>query len=174
MNQSLRDYEDKLKWIIDNPNDTDAELAMIDAEILGESGHAQVVRDVEKHQSEMMGVYPAGMVGDIARHCMEISPVPNRPFALMAGLLTISLLSRNRYIVPPFGTRLNLYVAAVGETGCGKDAPPQMVGRLAGIIGAGESTTEGVASGVALQRAVADAPDHAIFYWQDEIWEMLQ
>ena len=35
MNQSLRDYEDKLKWIIDNPNDTDAELAMIDAEILG-------------------------------------------------------------------------------------------------------------------------------------------
>jgi len=98
MNQSLRDYEDKLKWIVDNPNDTDADMAMIDAEILGESGHADVVRDVEKHQSEMMGVYPDGLVGDIAKHCMEISPVPNRPFALMAGLLTISLLSRNRYI----------------------------------------------------------------------------
>jgi len=174
MNQSLRDYEDKLKWIVDNPNDTDADLAMIDAEILGESGHADVVRDVEKHQSELMGVYPAGLVGDIAKHCMEISPVPNRPFALMAGLLTISLLSRNRYIVPPFGTRLNLYVAAVGETGSGKDDPPQMVGRLASIAGADDCTTDGVASGVALQRSLSELPDHSLFYWQDEVWEMLQ
>jgi hypothetical protein len=117
---------------------------------------------------------PDGLAGEIAQYCMDTAPVPNLPYALMAGLLTISLLSRNRYLVPPFNTRLNLYVAAVGETSCGKDAPPQMVGSMARMVGIGNSVTEGVSSGVALQRALSEVPDHALFYWQDEIWEMLQ
>jgi len=118
--------------------------------------------------------FPDGLVGEVADYVMASSPVPNKPFALMAGLLAVSLLSRNRYHVPPFNTRLNLYVTAVGETASGKDAPPRAVGSLAINAGAEKSVVEGVASGVALLRALNGLSDHCMFYWQDEIWEMIQ
>ena len=117
--------------------------------------------------------YPAGMVGDIARYCLKLMPVPNSAFALIAGLLTISLLSRNRYVVFPLSTTLNLYIIEVGETSAGKEGAPNACKRLAKLVGAGDRIVNDIASGAALQRALADAPDHSLFYWQDEIWELL-
>jgi hypothetical protein len=118
--------------------------------------------------------FPGGLVGEIGQYIFNSSPVPNKPFAVMAGLLAVSVLSLNRYQVPPYYTRLNLYCAAVGVTGSGKDAPPAKVNQMLYAAGLGEVCTEGVSSGVALQRALTLAPHKTIFYWQDEIWEMIQ
>jgi len=118
--------------------------------------------------------FPEGLVGEVAQYVMDSSPVPNKPFAIMAGLLTVSVLSKNRFKVPPFFTRLNLYTAAVGATGSGKDDPPSKVNQMLYAAGLLDTSTEGVASGVALQRALSEASNKMLFYWQDEIWEMIQ
>jgi hypothetical protein len=117
---------------------------------------------------------PEGLVGDIAQYVLDAAPVPNNPFAIMAGLLAVSVLSLNRYQVLPFDTRLNIYCAAVGVTGSGKDAPPAEVVRLLSAAGLGNVVTEGISSGVALQRALSTAPHKTMFYWQDEVWEIIQ
>jgi len=132
------------------------------------------VIDEPTHASSYRFSFPEGLVGDVGRFVMESSPVPNKPFAVMAGLLAVSVMSQNQYYIPPFNTRLNIYCAAVGATGSGKDDPPSKVNQLLHMAGLRDVTAEGISSGVALQRALASAPNKTMFYWQDEIWEMIQ
>jgi len=46
MTATLADYEGKLKWIIDNPNSLDIDMAVTDAAILGKRSEDQVRDDL--------------------------------------------------------------------------------------------------------------------------------
>jgi len=162
----------------DNPPEEKIKLATEEQQVKKRLDAASVQMTARQTKSNNkvqfpVSQYPAGMVGDIARYCLKSVPVPNSAFALMAGLLTISLLSRNRYVVFPLNTTLNIYPIEVGETSAGKEGAPNVCKRLAKMVGAGDRIVNDIASGTALQRSLADAPDHSLFYWQDEIWELL-
>jgi hypothetical protein len=117
--------------------------------------------------------YPAGLVGEVAEYCLQCAPVPNTSFALIAGLIVVAMLSRNRYVVEPLDTTLNLYCIEVGDSACGKENAPKVTKNILNELGLGDRITDGVASDVALLRALSEAPDHSMFYWQDETWKIL-
>jgi hypothetical protein len=119
------------------------------------------------------GDLPDGLVGDIARYCLASSHVPNPLFSVGAGLLSVSLLSRNRYLVMPTETTLNLNIIEVGPTSAGKEALVRAIKNIFAHLDAGDRMVDDVASGVALQRALHDAPDHTVLFWRDEVWELL-
>lgn len=116
---------------------------------------------------------PDGLVGNIARYCLASSHVPNPLFSVGAGLLSVSLLSRNRYVVMPTETTLNLNIIEVGPTSAGKEALARAIKKIVAHLEAGDRMVDDVASGVALQRVLHDTPDHTVLFWRDEVWELL-
>jgi hypothetical protein len=78
---------------------------------------------------------PDGVLGEITDFTLRVSPQPNRPLAVGAALVTVSVLC-GRWLYGPTGTGLGIYVIELADTGVGKDAPlsvPERVLRAAGL-----------------------------------------
>jgi len=63
---------------------------------------------------------PPGLVGEIARYCLETNSIPQQEFALATGIIMLAhLIGKNYRTSDNF--RSNFYVMSIGESGAGKN-----------------------------------------------------
>jgi len=106
-----------------------------------------------------------GFVNELTDYTLGQSHSPNRALAFLGAMAMQAHLAGRTY-ADTHGTRTNLYLIALGETGIGKDAPRQINRKLADAVGATPSLSDAVASGEALEELIAKHP--ALLYQPDE------
>ncbi len=104
---------------------------------------------------ELMDV--PGFVNGLKEHTMRTAPRPNEVLAFAGALAMLAHLS-GRASRDRRGTRTNLYIAALADTGMGKDEPRLVNKRLAEAVGAPHAVPDSIASGEGLEDAVAATP----------------
>jgi len=98
-----------------------------------------------------------GFVNELKDYTLTVSPRPNPPLAFAGALAMLAHLTGRSY-VDERGTRTNLYLAALAPTAMGKDEPRVTNKRLALAAGILPSVPDAIASGEALEDAVAASP----------------
>ena len=98
-----------------------------------------------------------GFVNELTDHTLSQAHSPNRTLAFLGAVAMQAHLAGRAY-ADPGGTRANLYLIALGETGVGKEAPRRTNALLADAAGATRSLADSVASGEALEELVARQP----------------
>jgi len=106
-----------------------------------------------------------GFVNELTDYTLDQSHSPNRALAFLGAVALQAHLAGRSY-ADTHGTRTNLYLIALGETGIGKDAPRQINRKLADAVGDTSSLSDAVASGEALEELIAKHP--ALLYQPDE------
>lgn len=102
---------------------------------------------------------PGGLLGEIADWIVAATPRrPNRPLAVAAAIATIST-AMCRHLAGPTRLQSHLYIAAIGDTGVGKDWPLRAPGVILKAAGLGGVVTSGkFKSDVAIEGVLGDAP----------------
>ena len=116
---------------------------------------------------ELMDV--PGFVNELKNHTLAVSARPNEPLAFAGALAMLAHLSGRSYC-DRRGGRTNLYLAALAPSGMGKEDPRDVNKRLAAAAGLAGSVRDSVASGEALEEAVAENPS---FLLQSDEADML-
>ena len=98
-----------------------------------------------------------GFVDDLRDHTLESGYSPNKVLAFSGALAMLAHLSGRTYR-DAHGTRTNLYLIALGDTGIGKDEPRRVNRRLAEACGAGATIADAMASGEALEENILRVP----------------
>ena len=107
-----------------------------------------------------------GFVNELTDYTLAESHSPNRTLAFLGATAMLAHLAGRSY-ADVHGTRTNLYLIALGETGIGKDAPRRTNGRLLDLVGRTQAHTESLASGEALEELIAKHP--AALFQPDEV-----
>ena len=107
-----------------------------------------------------------GFVNELTDYTLSESHSPNRTLAFLGATAMLAHLAGRSY-ADVHGTRTNLYLIALGETGIGKDAPRKTNGRLLDLVGRTQAHTESLASGEALEELIAKHP--AALFQPDEV-----
>lgn len=128
------------------------------------------VEDVEEVKTPFP--VPPGRVGLLAGEIHKNLIRPQPSYAIATALVAASMATRNRFVTGLMGTGLNLYTVQVGPTSAGKDGPRSEVMQLMNDIGMGNATPEGISSGAALIRTVAE--EKVVMYLPDEFGLLLQ
>jgi phage/plasmid primase-like uncharacterized protein len=97
-----------------------------------------------------------GLVGRLAEYITQSAHRPQNAFSIAAALQIVSAASMNRYRVAPYNTGLNLYIAIVGDTGCGKDHPRTAIKHILSSLETPVRAVESIASSAALLRGLID------------------
>ena len=116
---------------------------------------------------ELMDV--PGFVNELKNHTLAVSARPNEPLAFAGALAMLAHLSGRSYR-DRRGGRTNLYLAALAPSGMGKEDPRDVNKQLAETAGLAGSVRDSVASGEALEEAVAENPS---FLLQSDEADML-
>ena len=98
-----------------------------------------------------------GFVNGLKDYTLRTAPRPNEVLAFAGALAMLSHLS-GRASRDRRGTRTNLYLAALADTGMGKDEPREVNKRLAEAVDALHTLPDSIASGEGLEDAVAASP----------------
>ena len=98
-----------------------------------------------------------GFVNGLKEYTLRTAPRPNEVLAFAGALAMLAHLS-GRSSRDWRGTRTNLYLAALADTGMGKDEPRVVNRRLAEAVGALHTMPDSIASGEGLEDAVAASP----------------
>jgi len=111
--------------------------------------------DPGKIDDELLDV--PGFVNELKEHTLAIAPRPN-PVTAFAGALAMQAHLTGASYVDRRGLHTNLYLAALAPTAMGKEEPRVTNKRLAAEAGVLASVPDTVASGEALEDAVATTP----------------
>jgi len=98
-----------------------------------------------------------GFVNELKNYTLAVSPRPNPPLAFAGAIAMLAHLTGRSY-VNERGAHTNLYLAALAPTAMGKDEPRVTNKKLAETVGITSSVPDSVASGEALEDAVAMTP----------------
>ena len=98
-----------------------------------------------------------GFVNGLKEYTMRTAPRPNEVLAFAGALAMLAHLS-GRASRDRRGTRTNLYLAALADTGMGKDEPRVVNKRIAEAVNALHAVPDSIASGEGLEDAVAANP----------------
>ena len=98
-----------------------------------------------------------GFIDALAGWTLARSPSPNRVLAFAGALAMLAHLAGRSY-TDTHGTRTNLYLVVLGESGIGKDAPRKTNSRLAERVDFAGSLAESFASAEAVEDALAKCP----------------
>ena len=98
-----------------------------------------------------------GFVNGLKEYTLRTAPRPNEVLAFAGALAMLAHLS-GRSSRDRRGTRTNLYLAALADTGMGKDEPRVVNKRLAEAVGDLGAVPDSIASGEGLEDAVAASP----------------
>jgi len=112
-----------------------------------------------------------GFVGEVMEHTLATAPRPNSVTAL-AGALALQAFIAGRKVSGPNGVRTNVYVLALGPSGCGKDHPRKINARIVREAGLGDSLRHGIGSWQGLEDALLRCP--AMLFQIDGIDGMLR
>jgi len=116
---------------------------------------------------------PPGLVGSIAQYCNQ-SSIRDQPLLdICAGLMTVSTLSENRFLVGRSEATLNIYLVAVAETGEGKEAPRKAIKSLLKEAGKLSVVKESASSAPAVLRRIAGAARKNLTLLMDEFGRFL-
>lgn len=107
-----------------------------------------------------------GFISDAMDYTMRMAHYPNRVAAFGGALAMLSHLSGRRFRLED-GTRLNLYLIALGNSGVGKECPRTCNIRLAKTMGYVSELGDTFASGEGLEDALAFTP--AMLFQVDEV-----
>ena len=138
----------------------------------GEKGTVRDAPPETRSEYEDPGVVPhelfdvPGFVSDYMEHILRVSPYPNRPMAFCAALAMLSHLAGRRF-KSVHGTRLNIYLLGLGNSGVGKERPRICNIDLAAESGFGNEIGDSFASGEGLEDSLAFHP--AMLYQVDEV-----
>lgn len=106
-----------------------------------------------------------GFVNQLTDYTLSQAHSPNRTLAFLGATAMLSHLAGRTY-VDTHGTRTNLYLVALGETGIGKDAPRRTNRQLADAIGDTRALADSLASGEALEELMVKHP--SVLFQPDE------
>ena len=98
-----------------------------------------------------------GFVNDLKAHTLASGFSPNETLAFSGALAMLAHLSGRTYR-DTHGTRTNLYLIALGETGIGKDEPRRANRKLAELCGGVGTIADAMASGKGLEENIAKHP----------------
>lgn len=114
---------------------------------------------------------PAGLLGAIIDHTLRTSLYPQPEMALAASLALLATVT-GRKVTDCFGTRTNVYMLSLGETGTGKEHPRKINKDL--LLRAGGERlvgSERVGSHAGIVNAVHDSP--ALLMQLDEMGRLM-
>lgn len=86
-----------------------------------------------------------GFVNSVMAHTIATAHYPNRALAF-GGAIAIQALLAGRKVCDPYGTRVNLYVVALANSGVGKDHPRKINRQIMSKIGEGKWVADLIAS----------------------------
>ena len=98
-----------------------------------------------------------GFVAALVDYMMRNAPVPNLPAAFAGALAFLSLLAGRKYLGAN-GAFPILFLILMGESGCGKNYPREVISRLAYLLGISDGLIGGFASGAGLIDALRERP----------------
>jgi hypothetical protein len=98
-----------------------------------------------------------GFIDEVKDWTLKTAHSPNPTLAFMGALGLLAHLS-GRSHADTHGTRTNLYLVALGETGIGKEAPRQTSHRVLDAIGWSRSVLDTAASGQGLEDRLVESP----------------
>lgn len=107
-----------------------------------------------------------GFIGKLADFTLATGHSPNRVLAFSGALAMLAHLT-GRGFADTHGTRTNLYVVVLGDSGIGKDDPRKTNARLAQRVDFSESIAEAFASGEAIEDELYKCP--SILFQSDEV-----
>ena len=99
-----------------------------------------------------------GFINEVKDFTLSAAHSPNPVLAFMGALGLLAHLS-GRSHSDTHGTRTNLYLVALGETGIGKEAPRQTNHRILDAIGYSRSVLDTAASGQGLEDRLIESPN---------------
>ena len=122
-----------------------------------ENTHNNVLdyQDPGELSEELLSV--PGFVNELKNHTLAVAARPNPALAFAGALAMLAHLGGASYMNER-GLRTNLYLAALAPTGMGKDEPRCTNKALATAAGVLDSVPDAIASGEALEDAVAASP----------------
>lgn len=108
-----------------------------------------------------------GMVGDIARWAGARAYVKQPLFDIAAGLMSVALLSCNRYLVDVWDTPLQPYLMILAPTACGKESALNSVAEFARRVELDDKVFQGFQSYHALLDQLQKDPSMAVWLWDE-------
>ena len=112
-----------------------------------------------------------GFIGDVIRHNLETAPKP-QPVLALAGAIALQAILCARKLTDERGTRPNIYICGVAESGAGKDHSRAINRRVLQEANLSNLHAEGIKSGSALVNALVVHP--AILFQIDEYGRFLR
>lgn len=90
-------------------------------------------------------LYVPGFIGDVMQYSMETAPYPNAVLAF-GGALALQAFLASRKVREVGGSRPNLYLLALANSGTGKEHPRQVTQRILTEVGLGDRVANKLAS----------------------------
>lgn len=107
-----------------------------------------------------------GFIGELTDFTLATGHSPNRVLAFSGALAMLAHLTGRSYS-DTHGTRTNLYIVVLGDSGIGKDDPRKTNARLAQRVNFSESIAEAFASGEAIEDELYKCP--SLLFQSDEV-----
>ena len=114
-----------------------------------------------------------GQLASVMQLILDASVYPQKIFALGGSAALISLLVGNKYKTDD-EIYANLYITAIGPTGCGKDSPRSTIKELSGILQIPEKAVDSIASGPGLEDHLSSLSTPETIILMDEFGQSLQ
>lgn len=107
-----------------------------------------------------------GFIDELSAYSMRTAHLPNHVLSF-AGALTLLAALAGRKVKDPGGTRPNLYVLALADSGSGKEQPRRVNKKIAAQLGFSDMIGDSIGSGQGLEDALVQRP--SMLYQVDEI-----
>lgn len=111
-----------------------------------------------------------GFVDELARYSQRTAQRPNLALSFVGALAMLAHLAARKF-AGPNDSRPNIYLVSIADSGVGKDWPRKVNRKIAAIEGLKETVKDSLASGQAIEDAIAKTP--ALLMQMDEFDSVL-
>lgn len=133
-----------------------------------EDGSTTVTGDADRVPESLLRV--PGFISEVMDYTLETAPYPNPTLAFCGAISLLAFLGGQRFC-DEAGTRTNLYLIALANSGAGKERPRQVNARILHEIGLESCLGDAFASGQGLEDALSEDP--VMLFQTDEIDTLL-
>ncbi len=112
-----------------------------------------------------------GFIDEVMQHTLRTAPYPERTLAF-CGALTLQAILAGRKVKEPGGSRSNLYILGLANSGTGKEHPRKVNQRIMATAGLSHQLGDNFASGEGIEDRMFAS--RSVLFQTDEIDDMLQ